>query len=173
MPPRPRSRIAGAKCRASATGPMHASLICRSESSNDVVEELDRSVRSARVVDEQPDLEPVGRLGHPVADVGGGQVLHQRTAPRHRGARALPAASSSSSASVARDEHEIQSALCQLVGQAAPIPSDAPAMTAQGPYFCAKSVASRCAPPPVSIRGVWVTRRRMRHPSAPRTSSSS
>ncbi len=82
-----------------------------------VVEKLRRPVRGAGVVDQQSDLEPVGRLGHAFRDVRDGQVQHQRPyldamALAHVGRKLVQLRS------LARDQHEIQSALGQLVGQA-------------------------------------------------------
>ena len=55
------------------------------------------------------------------------------------------------------------------------MPSDAPAMTAHGPYFCANSVISRpfaaaaARSPPVSVLAVRDTRSLIRQPSGVRT----
>ncbi len=153
MPPRPRSRIAGAKCRASATGPMHASCDLLKRVLERVVEKLDRPVRGSGVVDDQSDLEPVGRLGDALRDIGNGQVKHHRPhldavtfahASRNLGQQRL----------VTRDQHEIQSPLGQLVGKARANPLGCACDDRPSAVLLREIVCHAGDPPPLSSRGV-------------------
>ena len=137
-----------------------------------VVEKLDRPVRGSGVVDDQSDLQPVGGLGDALRDVGNGQVKHHRPdldavsfahASRNLGQQRL----------VTRDQHEIQSALGQLVGQARANPLGCACDDRPSAVLLREIICHDEPPPPLSSRGVCADLRRIRHPSGPRTSSSS
>jgi len=74
-----------------------------------VVQERRRTVRRARVVDHQADVQPRGRIGHPRGYIGIRQVL-DNGARRHPVLLARPGGYLVEQRSVARDQHQIQTA---------------------------------------------------------------
>ncbi len=139
-----------------------------------VVEELDRAVRGSGVVDDQSDVEPLGGLGHPLRRCRERSGRAPPAAPRRRVVRAPASATSANSAPVARDQHEIQSPLGQLVGQARADPLGCACDDRPPAVLLCEFIGHDAASRRRSVAaGCGRDRRRIRHPSGPRTSSSS